>query len=162
MDNNGKALVALIGAPAALVASMLVSHWEGTKYVGYNDVVGVATYCTGVTGPDAVVGRKYTKDQCEEADAKALLTHAIVLKRCTPGILPKPNITGAALSFTYNVGVGNYCSSTAARKFNAKDYRGGCLEMAKWNKAHGRVVKGLINRRIDPVWGEVTYCLKDT
>lgn len=158
---NKQKLIALVGAPAAGVAIMLVQHWEGTEYVGYADVVGIATYCTGVTGPGAVVGKRYTKEECEEADSKALYEHAVPVMKCTPGLRDKPHTLGSAISFAYNVGPGAYCGSTVAKRFRAGDIRGGCQAIVKWNKAGGRMVRGLVNRRIDPKWGEVTWCLKD-
>jgi lysozyme len=167
--SNKAALVALVGAPAAAIALMLTQHWEGTKYIGYADVIGKATYCTGVTGPGAVIGKHYTRVECDDADSKALLAHAIPVMKCTPGLRDKPHALGAAISFTYNVGTGipgkpkagGYCGSTAARLFNAGNIAGGCRSMAAWNKAHGKFIQGLANRRLDPKLGEVTECLKD-
>ena len=39
------------------------------------------------------------------------------------------------------------CRSTAARRFNAGDWRGGCEAFLMWNKAGGRPVRGLTLRR---------------
>ena len=58
------------------------------------------------------------------------------------------NQFNALVSFTYNVGTGNFSSSTLLKKVNKnpndlsiKD------EFLKWNKAGGKVINGLTNRR---------------
>ncbi|MEK6848065.1 MAG: lysozyme, partial [Nanoarchaeota archaeon] len=53
----------------------------------------------------------------------------------------------ALVSFVYNVGRGNFERSTMLIKLNSKNYKGASLEFKRWNKAGGKVVKGLINRR---------------
>ena len=53
----------------------------------------------------------------------------------------------AYTSFTYNIGVRAFCSSTLVKKLNAKDYDGACKELLKWNKAGGKVLPGLVKRR---------------
>ena len=51
------------------------------------------------------------------------------------------------MSGAYNFGVGGYCGSTAAKRFNAGAYDSGCEALTWWNKAGGRVVNGLKARR---------------
>lgn len=50
----------------------------------------------------------------------------------------------------YNIGVGNFRSSTLVKKFNAGDKQGAADEFPKWNKGGGKVMKGLQRRR----WAE--------
>lgn len=61
------------------------------------------------------------------------------------------NQTDALVSFVFNLGEGNFRSSTLLRKLNAGDYDAVPTELAKWNKAtvNGRKValKGLTRRR---------------
>lgn len=57
------------------------------------------------------------------------------------------NQFGALVSFTFNLGRGNLAKSTLLKKLNAGDYAGAALEFRKWNKAGGKVLKGLIARR---------------
>ena len=51
------------------------------------------------------------------------------------------------VNFTYNVGEGKFCSSTAAKKLNELNYYGACKELLRWNRFKGKVDKGLTNRR---------------
>jgi lysozyme len=51
------------------------------------------------------------------------------------------------LSLAYNVGTGAACGSTAARLARAGKFAESCLAMTRFNRAGGRVVKGLKLRR---------------
>lgn len=62
----------------------------------------------------------------------------------------------ALVLFIYNVGPGNpksvppidgFLTSTLRRKLNVRDYEGAANEFKRWNKADGKVLQGLINRR---------------
>ena len=57
------------------------------------------------------------------------------------------NQYGALVSFAYNVGTGNLASSTLLKKLNAGDYAGASVEFLKWDKAGGKILKGLTLRR---------------
>jgi GH24 family phage-related lysozyme (muramidase) len=53
----------------------------------------------------------------------------------------------ALCSWVYNVGVGNFSSSTLLKKLNAGDVQGAADEFPRWNQAGGKVLAGLIARR---------------
>lgn len=53
----------------------------------------------------------------------------------------------ALVSFSFNVGLGNLQNSTLRMKHNREDYAGAAQEFLKWNKAGGKVLKGLDKRR---------------
>ena len=53
----------------------------------------------------------------------------------------------ALVSFTYNVGVGNFGASTLLRKLNHKDYLEAADQFLRWDKADGQVMRGLTKRR---------------
>jgi lysozyme len=50
-------------------------------------------------------------------------------------------------SFIYNVGSGNFQSSTMRMKLNRLDYGGAADEFPKWRKSAGRILPGLVRRR---------------
>lgn len=153
--SNGR-LVALIGAAAAMIVTPFVMSKEGTVYRGYRDIVGVATKCSGDTH-DVVVGRVYTEAECARSTERQLVAHAEPVLDCTPGLAGHPHQLSAAISLAYNIGSTAYCRSTVARRFNAGDWRGACDAILMWNKAGGRVIQGLVNRRRD----ERALCLQD-
>lgn len=55
----------------------------------------------------------------------------------------------ALVSFVFNLGSGNFKTSTLLRKLNTGDYLGAANEFKRWNKAGGKVLNGLVKRRED-------------
>ncbi|MDX7989443.1 lysozyme, partial [Xenorhabdus sp. 12] len=53
----------------------------------------------------------------------------------------------ALCSFIFNCGSGNFLGSTLLKKLNQGDYTGTAAEFSRWNKATGKVMRGLDNRR---------------
>ena len=147
----------LIGAAAATViaaAVSIVQPWEGRELKAYQDIVGVWTICDGETR-GVKPGQVATPAECDQMLYRTLTEFKIGLDKCLT--YPVPTKTGAALlSWTYNVGVGAACGSTLVRKANAGDLRGACNELPKWNRAGGKVIRGLTNRRL----AEQKLCLE--
>lgn len=54
---------------------------------------------------------------------------------------------GALVSLVFNIGVGNFQSSTLLRLLNQDDYQGAADEFPKWRKSAGKVLAGLERRR---------------
>jgi lysozyme len=57
------------------------------------------------------------------------------------------NQFGAFVSLAYNIGPGGFQRSSALRRFNAGDIEGAANAMLLWNKAGGKVLRGLQRRR---------------
>jgi lysozyme len=53
----------------------------------------------------------------------------------------------ALCSFVFNVGLGHFGSSTLLKKLNAGDYAGAASEFLRWDKASGKSLPGLRERR---------------
>jgi lysozyme len=53
----------------------------------------------------------------------------------------------ALVSFSFNVGLGNLQNSTLRMKHNREEFEAAAEEFLKWNKAGGKVLKGLDKRR---------------
>lgn len=68
------------------------------------------------------------------------------VKRCAP-VPMYPHEFSAFVQLTYNIGESAFCGSTLAKKLNARDYAGACREILRWDRAGGRVVRGLTLRR---------------
>jgi lysozyme len=49
--------------------------------------------------------------------------------------------------FIYNLGVGNFLSSTLLRRLNMGDYAGAAAQFDRWTHAGGVVMAGLVRRR---------------
>ncbi len=126
----------------------MVSGFEGLYTHAYKDIVGVVTICYGVTNDDRKVhmGDTATVSECKGMLAEDLPRYKKMVDKCIHREMP-PHRTAAMVSFVYNVGQGALCKSTVARKLNAGDVRGGCEALMMWNKAGGREIRGLTNRR---------------
>jgi GH24 family phage-related lysozyme (muramidase) len=149
-DESGAARIgrrALGGALVALVlaASPFVAGWEGLRTQAYQDVIGVWTVCYGET-KGVERGDAYSTDECKAMLERELRGYAVELGKCLKAPLPE-GAAVAFLSWSYNVGTGAACKSTAVRKANAGDLFGACDELLRWTRAGGRVVPGLVNRR---------------
>ena len=64
-----------------------------------------------------------------------------------PGLRERPHQLAAATSLAYNIGLSAYRRSTVAGRFSQGRWREGCNAIARWNKAGGRVIRGLVRRR---------------
>ena len=146
-DQPSKALIGVVGVTAAAILMVLVPKHEGTIYRGYIDPVGIVTACTGHTRTAEM--RKYSGEECAKLLEADLITHAVGVLGCTPGLKEHPKPLAAAVSLAFNVGVTAYCNSTMARKFNAGDYAGACAEMSRWIRGGGRILPGLVTRRAE-------------
>jgi Phage-related lysozyme (muraminidase) len=143
---------------AALMAAAiaLVGAWEGLRIVAYRDIVGVPTVCFGETR-GVEMGDRYSVEECQVMLGDGLVEFEASMRRCltSPDTIPGKSYV-AFLSLSYNIGTGAFCGSTVARRANAGDIEGACNAIPMWNKAGGRIVQGLVNRRAD----EQRICLE--
>jgi lysozyme len=54
----------------------------------------------------------------------------------------------AVMDFVYNVGAGNFKNSTLLRLINAKQYALAAAQFERWDEAGGKVMAGLLRRRL--------------
>lgn len=146
----------------------LIKAFEGCKLDAYLCPAGKPTIGWGFTtymdGSPVQLG-----DKISQADADLMLQKKVdefrtQVARIVPGTLPSGAVD-ALTSFAYNCGVGALTRSTLLKKIkaNALDLVGIKTEFLKWNKAGGKVLPGLTNRRLkeynmyaDAVLGQYT------
>lgn len=131
----------------------LIKKFEGWRANAYPDPatggepITIGYGHTSAAGPPAVkMGMKLTLAEGEailKQDLRAV--EATVTKAVTVPL--NANQFGALVSFTFNLGGGNLRKSTLLKKVNARDWTGAAAEFGKWNKAAGKVMKGLTTRR---------------
>lgn len=148
-DTPAKKTSGTIGG--VLVATALfVGPWEGLRTDAYLDRIAdppVWTVCYGET-KGVEQGDSYTAAECQDMLATSLQGYYDGLAKCVPALKVQPQGVQVALtSWTYNVGIGAACGSTLAKRANAGDWQAACTELLKWDKAGGKTVKGLTNRR---------------
>lgn len=151
-------LVAGIGGAATAVGLLAVQFtggWEGLRLAAYQDVVGVWTACYGET-KGIRPGMKFTRDKCDSMFIGSLTEHEAGMRACLKAPDTIPDRTYVALvSFTYNVGTTAFCGSTLRRLADAGNLKAACEQLPRWNRAGGKVVRGLVNRRA----AELELCL---
>lgn len=139
----------IAGTAAAALGVAFVGAKEGRSLVTYRDVVGVPTACFGETR-GIEMGMTFTPEQCNAMLLKGLSDFEDDVYRCVPGLAGAPDERLVAhISLAYNIGAGDYCKSTVARRYNEGDIAGSCDAFDMWDKAKGRRFKGLVVRRDD-------------
>jgi lysozyme len=127
----------------------MVGSFEGLRTTAYRDIVGIPTVCFGETR-GVKMGDSYSVEECKEMLGDALVEFETGMRKClrAPDKVPdKPYV--AFLSLAYNIGNGAFCKSSVARFANAGDLKQACNSIPLFNKAGGKVVKGLVRRRAE-------------
>lgn len=153
----GRKTKAGLGLAAVLaVATPLVAQWEGVSTKPYADKLagGLMTVCFGET---RVPMREYSRAECDAMLADGVGEFAVGVATRNPELVGHPNQWAAATSLAYNAGIGAYRGSTMARRFSEGRWRSACDQLLRWNRAGGKVIKGLTNRRE----AERRTCLRD-
>lgn len=122
---------AVILAVVIYIAPFVEDH-EGTVERTYLDPAKIPTFCTGHTGPDVFIGRVAGPGECRKILEEDLRKHAEGVAQCTPEIFQNQQTAAAVVSFTFNVGISAYCKSSAARHFQAGNFRAGCERLGDW------------------------------
>ncbi len=137
---------------ATLLVVALCQRFEGCYLTPYLCPAGVptigfgATYYqdgTRVTLADPAI----TRDQALSLLVWMVRTRYLpaVLRLC-PGI-DNPARLAALTDFTFNLGQGNFKASTLLKRVNAGRWDDVPYELRKWDRAGGRVLRGLTLRR---------------
>lgn len=127
----------------------LIKEFEGFRGTAYKCPAGVPTIGYGTTrinGQRVRMGSTATREQAEQY----LKADVASFERNVASLVKVPltgNQFSALVSFMYNVGVGAFANSTLLRILNKGDYSGVPAQLARWNKAGGRVLNGLVRRR---------------
>lgn len=132
---------------AGSLAIGVVGGFEGLRTKAYRDSVGIPTVCFGETR-GVKMGDSYSVEDCKAMLGDALVDFEHGMRAClkAPDAIPdKPYVS--FLSLSYNIGQRAFCGSSVARLANAGNLRGACDAILAWNKAGGRILKGLVNRR---------------
>jgi len=141
------------------LAVAIIGKWEGLRLKAYKDIVGVWTVCFGET-KGVMPGDSYTQQQCEAMLKREVLDYRDRLRPAlTPDTVARRLTVQRDVAYTsvaYNVGVHAFSRSTAVKRLNAGNIAGGCQALTWWNKAGGRVVRGLVNRRAE----EYALCMR--
>lgn len=130
----------------------LIKRWEGLYLHPYLCPAGIPTIGYGATYYEdgravSLKDPPITKERAEQLLWWMIRTKYLpaVMKLC-PNI-KSPERLAAIVDFTYNLGSGKLQISTLRKRINAERWEDVPAELLKWNKAGGRVLKGLSLRR---------------
>jgi len=101
----------------------------------------------GSTGPEITPETVWTHQQAEAALDEHLEYFNKGLLKLSPKVINYPRRQAALISFCYNCGLRNYQISTLRKMVNEERWDEAATEILKWNKAAGRVLRGLTIRR---------------
>lgn len=130
----------------------LIKEFEGCKLKAYKCPAGVWTIGIGSTlypnGTKVKEGDTLVSEKAAmELLADTLAKYENAVNKETKVILTQPEFD-ALVSFTYNVGVGNFVSSTLLKLLNSGEPSSiVAAQFHRWNKVHGKPCSGLIRRR---------------
>ena len=99
----------------------------------------------GATGSGIGPGTVWTQQRCDARLESDVARHARDVAFALGDAPTTQAQFDALVSFHYNTGA--IARSTLLRRHLAGDYRAAAEEFARWNRAGGRVLKGLVRRR---------------
>jgi lysozyme len=132
----------------------LIKHFEGClhphgdKFKPYRCPANVLTIGWGHTNHHGSQFNEETiwdKDKCDSVFLEDMSGFERSVKNLVKVNLKQYQFN-ALVSFCYNCGAGNLGKSTLLKKVNKSDFEGAAMEFQKWNKANGKVMKGLVRR----------------
>lgn len=131
----------------------LIKRYEGIKLKPYRCPAGLWTVgCGHLIGngnmlPDSW-NRKFTIEEVNALLATDVCRFERGIERYISAKLTQ-GMFDALVSFSFNLGLGTLQRSSLRQKINRGDYEGAKKVLLKYNKAGGKVLKGLDNRRKD-------------
>ena len=158
----------LVGAVLAIAATLpgfqtlhtsldglkLIADYEGCRLKPYQCSAGVWTDGIGNTY-GVVPGRGITERQAAQGLITNVLQVERALEKCVLQTMPQ-KVYDAVVSFAFNVGTGNACSSTLVKLLHQKRWSDACRQLPRWVYVKGVFNQGLDNRRAR----EMAWCLK--
>jgi lysozyme len=139
-------------AAEGLAAFIKGNGLEGCKLSAYKCPAGIWTIGYGVTrdsnGVKIIEGMKWPQERAESELKLLSYTYVEKALKYSPKLAEMAVGTLVAIAdFIYNLGEGNYASSSLKKAIDIADIPTAKLEIVKWNKAGGQVLNGLVKRR---------------
>ena len=137
---QGLALIKRFEGCARLRADGLVEAYPDPGTGGAPWTIG-----WGATGPGIGPGTVWTRPQCDARLAADVARHAAQVAEAIGGAPTTQAQFDALASFHYNTGA--IVRATLTKRHVAGDFAAAITEFARWNRAGGRVLRGLVRRR---------------
>ena len=138
-------------------AAQLIREFEGCKLTSYRCPANVLTIGYGHTGKDVFEGQVISLEEAESLLMDDMLeADEGINDYCNEAL--NENQRAALISFVFNLGIGNFRSSTLLRLINYGEFEAAAKQFQRWNKAGGVVLPGLVRRRNDEMKLFTTPC----
>lgn len=125
-DPKLRALLGLVGTGAAAWLMSALPIQEGVYLFGYLDPLGIPTKCIGDTR-DVVVGRKYTRAECNASLVSAIYDHSAPLFKRAPQLdAAPPSVRAATISAAFKSGTSSKLTAALLDRARAEDWPGLC------------------------------------
>lgn len=131
----------------------LIKQFEGCELTAYPDPgSGGAPWTIGygatrIDGKPVTPGMTITQEKADSLLMHDIERHANPVREMLGSAPTTQGQFDALVSFAFNLGPDALQHSTLFRKHMEGDYAAAAREFARWNKAGGRVLKGLTRRR---------------
>lgn len=93
--------------------------------------------------------RVWSKEEIEDLFSKDVASFERGALRLSPNLANRQGAFDAVVSFSFNVGLGNYQRSQIRIKNDRGDYENAAEAFMLWTKAGGKELPGLVKRRRD-------------
>jgi lysozyme len=124
----------------------LTVQFEGLRLTAYQDSAGVWTIGYGHTGLDVHSDLTITEEQAGALLLQDTASAVAAVNRLVTVPLTQ-NQFDALVDFVFDVGAGHFKSSTLLRDLNAGNIVAAAEQFARWDRAGGVEVAGLLRRR---------------
>lgn len=134
----------------------LIKSFESCKLIAYQDQRGIWTIGWGHTGPEVIEGLVWTQDQADAQFDIDLRDRAENAVSRDVTVFLTSNQFSALCSLCFNIGSGNFGSSTLVRDLNGGNLAAVPAEFLRWDKVNGQPNAGLHRRRVAEAafWGQ--------
>ena len=128
-------------------AAEFITDFEGLHLSAYKCPAGIWTIGVGATGPEIKEGVVWTKAQVVARLQSDLEERYAQMVRILGDSPTTDNQAAAMLSLIFNIGFGNFKTSSVLKEHKGKHYDRAANAFLLWNKANGKILAGLVRRR---------------
>ena len=127
----------------------LIKQFESCKLTAYkaDNAEKYYTIGWGHYGADVKKDMKISKEAADKLFRNDIKYFETSVNSCLK-VKVTQSMFNALVSFTYNVGFSAFKTSTLLKYVNKKQFTKASNEFKKWNKCGGKVLKGLVKRRL--------------
>lgn len=128
-----------------------LKQWEGVKYEVYLDPIGLPTVGVGhlLTEDEKRTYKVGQKITAQEVDALLRRDISSTVRAVNNWVIHEldQHEFDAVVSLVFNIGVNAFKRSTLLKKLNRGQDKEAAKEFLRWNRAGGKVIRGLTRRR---------------